>query len=94
MSVESWLFSLSPSSLPLPSQYTEYISKMASCISSAINAAERVYTDKNPKSKGLFETARASLPGGNTRTLLYTSPFPITVRKGDGSKLVDEDGNM
>lgn len=60
----------------------------------AIAAATKAYEAKNPKSKALFETARTSLPGGNTRTLLYTPPFPITITKGDGHKLIDEDGNV
>ncbi|KAI6084767.1 PLP-dependent transferase [Hypoxylon rubiginosum] len=67
---------------------------MTATVAAAIEAATSRYVEKNPKSKPLFEKAKASLPGGNTRTLLYTAPFPIIIRKGDGHKLIDEDGNV
>ena len=57
----------------------------------ALEAAIQRYVDRNPKSRGLHETALGSLPGGNTRSALYTSPFPISMRKGNGYKLYDED---
>ncbi|KAI1375624.1 PLP-dependent transferase [Hypoxylon crocopeplum] len=67
---------------------------MSATIAEAIDAATARYADKNPKSKLLFERARESLPGGNTRTLLYTAPFPISIRKGEGHTLIDEDEHI
>lgn len=63
-------------------------------VAQAIDNAVKVYTNRNPNSKALFQTARESLPGGNTRSLLYAAPFPISMRKGDGHKLIDEDDNV
>ena len=35
------------------------------------------YVTNNPRSGEMFERAKASLPGGNTRTGAYMSPFPF-----------------
>ena len=48
---------------------------------------------RHPNSRDLHEKALTSLPGGNTRTLLYTAPYPIYMRKGESYRLYDEDGN-
>ena len=34
-----------------------------------------------------------AMPGGNTRTSLFSSPFPLTLAKGDGCKVWDLDGH-
>lgn len=59
----------------------------------ALQAATARYIDRNPNSKQLHESAVNYLPGGNTRTLLHTVPFPISMRSGEGYKLYDEDGH-
>ena len=51
------------------------------------------YADNNPKSRRMFERARASLPGGNTRTGVYFPPFPIYADSGSGVHLTDVDGH-
>src|SRR5690348_16561601 len=33
------------------------------------------------------------MPGGNTRTTLHNSPFPLTVARGEGCRLWDVDGH-
>ena len=33
------------------------------------------------------------MPGGNTRTVLFTQPFPIRIEKGEGATLTDIDGH-
>lgn len=33
------------------------------------------------------------MPGGNTRTVLHTSPFPLTIASGEGCKLRSVDGD-
>ncbi|KAH8883210.1 PLP-dependent transferase [Thozetella sp. PMI_491] len=59
----------------------------------AIESAIQRFAARNPKSKELFEQALQSLPGGNTRTLLYTPPFPVSIQRGEAYKVFDEDGH-
>lgn len=55
------------------------------------NAVTR-FQELHPESRRLHELALESLPGGNTRTLLHTAPFPVFMRKGEGSQLWDRMG--
>jgi hypothetical protein len=41
----------------------------------------------------LHQHALAVLPGGNTRSVLHTYPFPICMDRGDRNKLIDVDGH-
>jgi hypothetical protein len=34
------------------------------------------YLARTPRSRALFERATGSLPGGSTRTTVYTAPYP------------------
>ena len=34
-----------------------------------------------------------SLPGGNTRSILFYPPFPVTITRGEGARLFDLDGH-
>jgi glutamate-1-semialdehyde 2,1-aminomutase len=63
-------------------------------LSMALQAAKDRFSKNNPISKKLFEEACDHLPGGNTRTLLYTSPFPISMKKGESYQVVDEDDHV
>lgn len=58
----------------------------------ALEEATRRFIEKHPRSRKLHEDALRSLPGGNTRSALYTTPFPISMVRGEGYKLYDEDG--
>ncbi|KAJ5286308.1 hypothetical protein N7524_001614 [Penicillium chrysogenum] len=60
---------------------------------SALRDAATRFIEQHPESQRLHKLSLASLPGGNTRTLLHTAPFPAFMRKGEGSVLWDEDGN-
>ena len=51
------------------------------------------YTDRNVESRRLHLGAREVLSGGNTRTLFYHPPFPLTFVRGHDSVLVDADGH-
>ena len=62
-------------------------------LASALEEAERRHTEANPTSLARFETAQASLPGGNTRSGLYYPPFPVTIAGGEGARLWDVDGH-
>lgn len=59
----------------------------------ALEAAIRVFSTRNKKSFEQYQEALSSLPGGNTRTTLYTDPFPVTISKGEDYKLFDADGH-
>ncbi|KAE8364757.1 pyridoxal phosphate-dependent transferase [Aspergillus caelatus] len=56
-------------------------------------SAEKTFVDQNPTSKAQHKLASEVLPGGNTRSILHTNPFPICMDRGEGHKLVDVDGH-
>lgn len=49
------------------------------------------YTFQKPQSLKLFEEAKAFIPGGVTANIKHFAPYPIFMKKGYGSKLVDVD---
>ena len=51
------------------------------------------YIRRNPGSMELAERAAAVLPGGTTRTTTFFAPFPPVLVAGEGSEVVDVDGN-
>ncbi len=63
-------------------------------VASAIAEAQAQFTAANPKSQAQMEQAAAFLPGGNTRTVLFYPPFPLTITKGQGCHLWDLDGHQ
>ena len=62
-------------------------------LEAALREAEERYVAANPKSRARIEAASANLPGGNTRSVLHYSPFPVTITKGEGCHLTDLDGH-
>ena len=62
-------------------------------LSSVLRDAETRYVAANPRSAALSASAQAHLPGGNTRTTVHFSPFPLYIARGEGSHLVDVDGH-
>ncbi|KAM4059539.1 aminotransferase class-III domain-containing protein [Hirsutella rhossiliensis] len=58
-----------------------------------LDAATARYVQRNPKSKALHDEAAKSLPGGGTRSVLYTDPFPLSLRSGHGHAVTTEDGH-
>jgi glutamate-1-semialdehyde 2,1-aminomutase len=46
-----------------------------------------------PNTRALHDEAKAVMPGGNTRTVLYTPPIPIRVAKAEGATITDVDGH-
>jgi glutamate-1-semialdehyde 2,1-aminomutase len=52
------------------------------------------YLARTPRSRDLFERATASLPGGSTRTTVYTAPYPPYIAQGFGLTVRDVDGNL
>ncbi|MBT3369524.1 MAG: aspartate aminotransferase family protein [Rhodospirillaceae bacterium] len=63
-------------------------------ITSAIAEAQARFTAANPNSQAQLEKASKVLPGGNTRTVLFYPPFPLTMTKGEGCHLWDLDGHQ
>ena len=47
----------------------------------ALADAEARYVAANPKSRSRHLEAARSLPGGNTRSVLYYAPFPVTITR-------------
>jgi glutamate-1-semialdehyde 2,1-aminomutase len=62
-------------------------------IDAALTEATHSFAAKRPKTRALHERAAHVMPGGNTRTVLFTAPFPIRVEKASGASLTDIDGN-
>ena len=62
-------------------------------IDATLDAAKATFTAKRPKTHAMHERAAAVMPGGNTRTVLFTVPFPLRVEKGEGATITDVDGH-
>ncbi len=60
----------------------------------AVTDATARYVAANPKSEARHSQARASLPGGNTRSVLWYQPFPVALTKGEGVHVTDLDGHV
>ncbi|MGE0798017.1 MAG: aspartate aminotransferase family protein [Lautropia sp.] len=55
--------------------------------------ARASYVARHPVSAQIYRDATAELPGGNTRSVLYYEPFPLTIASGSGARLRDADGH-
>jgi glutamate-1-semialdehyde 2,1-aminomutase len=49
------------------------------------------YVARNPRSRDRFAEATSVMPGGNTRTVLYHEPFPLSIVRGRECRLWDAD---
>ncbi len=59
----------------------------------ALESAHAEFTSYNPLSLKAYNDSCASLPGGNTRTVLHTSPFPLTFTSASSCYLHSLDGH-
>lgn len=50
-------------------------------------------TQSKPKSLALHERAKKVMPGGNTRSIVWQSPYPAYAASGKGAYVTDVDGN-
>ena len=57
----------------------------------AVEQAIQGFTDANPRSRSEDEKAAQSMPGGNTRTVLFYPPFPLTIARGESQFVWDID---
>jgi glutamate-1-semialdehyde 2,1-aminomutase len=62
-------------------------------IDAALAEAADRFLAARPKTRALHEEAKSVMPGGNTRTVLYTPPVPIRVAKAEGATITDVDGH-
>jgi glutamate-1-semialdehyde 2,1-aminomutase len=62
-------------------------------IDAALAEARERFVERNPKSRALHEEACSAMPGGNTRTVLFYTPFPLAMASGEGCRLRDADGH-
>jgi len=58
-----------------------------------LRAAEARFVDANPNGLAQWQKACSAMPGGNTRTVLFYPPFPLTMARGEGAYLWDLDGH-
>ena len=59
----------------------------------ALEEAMAAFAAANPRSRAEDEAAAAAMPGGNTRTVLFHPPFPLTLARGEGAFVWDIDGH-
>lgn len=52
------------------------------------------FIEQNPCSQNAIERARGGLPGGTTRAVLESEPFPLVMRSGKGATLTSIDGKL
>lgn len=68
-------------------------SVMHPSLAQAVADAEGAYRERNPMSCAAAERALDVMPGGNTRSSLWTTPFPLCMTGGEGAQLTDADGH-
>jgi len=60
----------------------------------ALAEARQRYVSSNPASLAAHVEAATVMPGGNTRSVLFHTPFPLTMARGVGGRLFDVDGHQ
>jgi len=67
--------------------------RMNTSSAAALAEVKERYAARQPESARVYDDACKSLPGGNTRTVLYYDPFPLMFQRGAGCRLWDVDGH-
>jgi glutamate-1-semialdehyde 2,1-aminomutase len=62
-------------------------------LGAALADAVANYRSRNPASALQFKSATEVMPGGNTRTVLFNDPFPLTMARGEDCWLWDLDAH-
>jgi glutamate-1-semialdehyde 2,1-aminomutase len=62
-------------------------------VDAALAEATGRFLAARPKTRALHDEAKTVMPGGNTRTVLYTAPIPIRIAKAEGAVITDVDGH-
>lgn len=63
-------------------------------LDNAYRDAEEAYRKGNLESQAQYELACRGLPGGNVRSHMYFSPFPLTLARGEAAYVWDVDGHQ
>ena len=66
---------------------------MDTAIDATLAEAAEQFAARRPKTKAFHDRARAVMPGGNTRTILFHAPFPVRIERAEGTELIDLDGH-
>ncbi|KAK2736770.1 hypothetical protein FQN57_000542 [Myotisia sp. PD_48] len=66
---------------------------MLSYLRAELDKAHRNYKTRNPSSAKAYGDSSTYLPGGNTRSVLHSSPFPLTIISAKGPNLESLDGH-
>ena len=61
-------------------------------VHTALTEAKEEYRKANPRSLAQHLKAAEVLPGGNTRTVIFTDPFPLTLVAGADARVCSLDG--
>jgi len=61
-------------------------------LEAALAEARTLYAEARPRSAAAHAEAQAVMPGGSTRSVLFWTPFPISMARGEGARLWDLDG--
>lgn len=62
-------------------------------IENALAGLKAGFIDANPASQRQFEQQTQTMPGGNSRSVLFYGPFPLTMARGRDAELWDLDGH-
>lgn len=63
-------------------------------LNAALTEATANFIKANPASRVYFDRASEHLPGGNTRTTLFSPPFPLAVLIASGTRVRSADGDV
>lgn len=69
------------------------MSSTSKTLESALAEAQARFKARNTRSAELHAEASSWLPGGNTRTTLHTTPFPVYMSSGKDHTVTSEDGH-
>lgn len=62
-------------------------------LEAALAEAEARHVAANPRSRAAHAAAARALPGGNTRSVLHYTPFPVVLDRAEGARVTDLDGH-
>ncbi|OJD28441.1 hypothetical protein ACJ73_00157 [Blastomyces percursus] len=66
---------------------------MTSPIITHLHTSHTRYKTRKPKSYAAHQEALKHLPGGNTRSSIFSTPFPLTIASGKNGTLTSLDGH-
>lgn len=69
-------------------------SSVATDLPEIIRSLEARFAAANPASRARHERACRVLPAGHSRQTLYYPPFPVTIVRGEGTRVTDLDGHV